>query len=271
MKEAKPNVLDTRTSRGVADLVLGLHKYEAWTTMAWHDIRKRYRRSLIGPFWITLSMGAMVLGIAVVFSGLFGRPFGDLVPYLAIGLSVWAFVVAMTSEVSSVFNEAAPMSKNMTWPYSLFIFKHFAQQLIIFGHNIAAGLIIVLLAGKLSVIGVLIAIPGFVLSTINCAWIGFMVAVVGARFRDVQLAMTNILQVFFFLTPIIWHAEDLRDHQFILLLNPFYYIVSIVRDPILGQIPPFSTWLVSFVMAVVGWVLAVILYDQKHQRLSYWV
>jgi ABC-type polysaccharide/polyol phosphate export permease len=265
------DILDTRTSRGLADLWAGLKIYEAWSTMAWHDIRKRYRRSLIGPFWITLSMGATVLGIAIVFSGLFGTPFAELVPYLAVGISVWALVVAMTSEVSTVFNDSASMSKNMSWPYSFFIFKHFAQQLIIFGHNILAGLLVVLISGKMSFVGLLVAVPGLLLAILNCGWIGIVVAVVGARYRDVQLAMANILQVFFFLTPIIWRVENLQDHQFIIYINPFYYIVTLVRDPILSQIPPLSVWLVGIAMAVAGWSVAVALYNEKHQRLSYWV
>jgi ABC-type polysaccharide/polyol phosphate export permease len=100
---------------------------------------------------------------------------------------------------------------------------------------------------------------------------GLIVAVVGARFRDVQLAMANILQVFFFLTPVIWHERDLQYHREIIFVNPFYYVVTLTRDPLLGEIPPLSTWLIGMFMAVVGWVIAIRLYEVKHQRLSYWV
>ena len=55
------------------DIIAGLRAYELWTTIGWHDIRQRYRRSVVGPFWITISMAAMIVGLSYLYSGLF-RP-----------------------------------------------------------------------------------------------------------------------------------------------------------------------------------------------------
>ena len=66
------SVAVSRRSRlldAVGDLIEGLARWELWSTLGWHDIRQRYRRSIVGPFWLTLSMGVMVAGLAYLYAG----------------------------------------------------------------------------------------------------------------------------------------------------------------------------------------------------------
>src|SRR3712207_8984776 len=51
-----------------------LFPYTTLFRSAWHDVVSRYRGSILGPFWITISMGLMVLGIGYLYSGLFNQP-----------------------------------------------------------------------------------------------------------------------------------------------------------------------------------------------------
>ena len=60
----------------------------AWS-LAWHDIVSRYRGSMLGPFWITLSMGLMVAGIGFLYANLFKVPVNEFIPYVALGIVFW--------------------------------------------------------------------------------------------------------------------------------------------------------------------------------------
>src|SRR5438046_7162690 len=79
-------------SAAAKDLVDGLGRWELWSTLGWHDIRQRYRRSMVGPFWLTLSMGMMIGGLAYLYGGVFGQDAGSYFPYLALGMIIFTFI-----------------------------------------------------------------------------------------------------------------------------------------------------------------------------------
>ena len=73
-------------ANAVTDLIEGLERWELWSTLGWHDIRQRYRRSVVGPFWLTLSMGVMVAGLAYLYAGLMGQNIKTYLPYVSLGM-----------------------------------------------------------------------------------------------------------------------------------------------------------------------------------------
>ena len=68
----------TRLLVAIDDLVGGLKHWQLWSTLGWHDIRQRYQRSVVGPFWLTLSMGLMVAGLAYLYAELLGQKIEEL-------------------------------------------------------------------------------------------------------------------------------------------------------------------------------------------------
>src|SRR2546421_12753681 len=87
----------------VADLTEGLKLWELWCSLGWHDIRQRYRRSIVGPFWLTLSMGIMVAGLAYLYAGLFGQDVESYLPYVATGIIIFTMISSLASDGSTVF------------------------------------------------------------------------------------------------------------------------------------------------------------------------
>src|SRR5882724_3643293 len=81
----------------VTDLVDGMARWELWSTLGWHDIRQRYRRSVVGPFWLTLSMGMMIGGLAYLYSGLFGQNIERYLPYVATGMIVFGLISSLAT------------------------------------------------------------------------------------------------------------------------------------------------------------------------------
>ncbi len=238
---------------------------------ALRDIRARYRRSMLGPFWITVSMMATVLGMSFVFSTLLDQGYADYMAYLAIGLPVWALYSSMVGEGSSALIYASADAKLSTLPVSGYILRHHLRQLIFFAHNILPGLVIAALLGKTTVSGFLFFLCGLALAFVSVGWIGFLAALLSARFRDVPQIAVNVMQVFFFLTPIIWPADALSHKPIIIDANPFYYFVAIVREPLLGTVPPLYVWLVAAAMGIVGWAVTALVYERLFDRLTKWL
>lgn len=262
---------DSRSDRGYADLRAGLSSIRLLWMFALRDIRARYRRSTLGPFWITVSMMATVLGMSFVFSSLLAQSYADYIAYLAIGLPLWAMYSGMVGEGSSALIHSSSETKFSTLPLSGYIIRHHLRQLIFFAHNILPGLAIAAFAGKATITGFVLFLLGLTLAFVAVGWIGFIAALISARFRDVPQIAVNVMQVFFFLTPIIWPAEALSHKPLIIDANPFYYLVAIVRGPILGTPPPFYVWLVAAAIGVFGWLLAAAVYERLFDRLTKWL
>ncbi len=119
----------------------------------------------------------------------------------------------------------------------------------------------------------LLAIPGFLLAVVNFTWIALILAVLCARYRDLPQIVASVLQVVFYVTPIMWMPSHLPHTAalYLLNLNPCYHLLQVVRQPILGEAPTELNWLVSVAMAVCGWLAALIVYGRYKRRIAYWL
>jgi ABC-type polysaccharide/polyol phosphate export permease len=90
--------------RGLRDLWQGWRDYrELWLTVGLFDIRKRYRRSLLGPLWITISLGAFILGLSFIYRPLMGGNAESFLPFLAFGFIAWQFISQLVLDGCNVF------------------------------------------------------------------------------------------------------------------------------------------------------------------------
>ena len=90
--------------------------------LAYQDIKLRYRRSIIGPFWSTISMGVVITSVGFVFGSIFRSPMEEYLPFLAVGLIVWTFILGTISEGCNVFIDSEHMIKQLNLPFSIFVF-----------------------------------------------------------------------------------------------------------------------------------------------------
>jgi lipopolysaccharide transport system permease protein len=244
---------------------------EIWGTLGWADVKLRYRRTMIGPFWLTLSLGAMVFGIGILYSGLFRSDPSTYIPYLATGLVVWMFISTTVIEGCSTFISSASLIKATTMPLLNYVFRSVWKNLIIFAHN----MIIVVVLWVVFEGPNLLVLPWFVLglflNVIMLFGVVLILSVVCTRFRDVPQIVTAAMQLVFFLTPIIWMTDGLRVSRKIVDLNPVYYFMEIVRQPLLGTVPDLSIWLTAAVLAIISLVIGIISYAAYRRQLAYWL
>jgi len=256
----------------LADLRRGLEQWPLWFTIAWMDVRQRYRRSLLGPFWITLSLGIFVAGLGVVYGALFRQDLASYLPYLGTGVIIWTMISTLINEGCATFIAAERAIKQMPVPISVHLYRMVWRNVIIFLHNVLIYVVLVLLFGIPVGPVTLLAIPGFLILMLNGLGFGLTLGILSARFRDIPLIITNLVQLVFFATPILWRMETLPpDRMWVALWNPFHYLIENLREPMLGLAPSLSSWGIALGITVANLGLGVALYARFRARIAYWL
>jgi ABC-type polysaccharide/polyol phosphate export permease len=254
-----------------ADLLNGVRLHALWTRLAFHDVRQRFRRSVLGPFWLTLSMGTMVATLGIVFSSLFQQDIAKMLPYIATGIIFWGLLTGCINEGATVFISAEAFIRNVPTRLSLHFYRMMARNVMIWCFNMAIYVVILIYFELLPGWNMLLFIPGFLLFLINVAWISLAAGVLSTRYRDIPQIIANLIQVVFFLTPIFWSPANLPSRPAFVTLNPFYHLIEVVRAPLLGVARPWMSWVLCMGMAVAGLGFTAYLYRRAHSRIAYWV
>ncbi|WP_114860207.1 ABC transporter permease [Azospirillum brasilense] len=262
----------SQAERAWEDLFDGGRHWRLWSKLGWHDIRKRYRRSVLGPFWLTLSMAVMVASLGLIYGTLFRLDLESYLPFLAIGLATWTFVASFLNEGCTSFIDLEPLIKNVRIPMSLHILRALWRNLIIYAHNIVIFAGVALVFGIWPGIGgILLAFAGLGLLLVNAGWIMLLCGMVCTRFRDVPPIVASVIQLLFFVTPVMWKPELLGERRYLMALNPLYHLIETIRAPLLGQLPGWENWAVGLLFAAAGWALTFVLFARFRKRIAYWL
>jgi ABC-type polysaccharide/polyol phosphate export permease len=258
---------------GVAwrDLVDGAAKSWIWTALAVQDIRMRYRGSLLGPFWLTISMLVMAGAMGLIYSRLFGVDTKTYLPYLITGLVVWQFISGMVTEGCDTFLRAQSVIQQIPMPFSIHVYRTVCRNLLVLAHSfvvIPIGLFILRLAVDWHILETVV---GLALLALNGVWISLLLGMLSARFRDIPPIVANFLQIGFFITPIFWPIEALGDWKPIAALNPLFAAVDVVRAPLLGGVVSETSWIVLSCATVLGCGATFALFARFRTRIAYWI
>ena len=257
-------------TQAIEDWKSGFRNYPLWTRLALSDIRMKYRRTAIGPFWITASTGLTICAITLVYSKLLGSDLAEFLPFGAAGIISWYFIASGLTEGCNAIVADASIYKSTVTPYSNAILRMLTRDLIIFAHNLLIFIIIALILR----INFLPNLPEFMLSvvlvTINIGWMATALAVITTRYRDVQQIIGALITILFLITPIFWDKKTLST-SWIYQMNPFTYFIDALREPLIGGPDWASSCLVLSGFAVVGWLLALTIFQYGRNRLVFWL
>lgn len=265
--------------RAADDLVQGWRQRELWGHLGWQDIRQRYRRSVLGPIWITISMAVTAVALGILYAGLFGNELSVQLPYILVGFIVWAFVSGCISEGSEVFIANEGLIRQLPGPLSVHVYRLVWRQILFFAHNLIVYAAMFLIFPQPLGWASLMAFPAFLLLAINGAWAALLLGIVTTRFRDLTPITQSLVQLLFFLTPIVWIYEDLlnsgntaiAERARLVEFNPLLHFIEIIRQPMLGADQHLRHWVVVLVITVLGWALTLVALKRYRSRVSYWV
>jgi ABC-type polysaccharide/polyol phosphate export permease len=242
----------------------------AWS-LATHDVGSRYRGSVLGPFWITLSMALMVLGIGFLYASLFKLPLNEFLPYVAIGIVFFGVMTGVINEGCETFVLASSMLSQTSLPMFTFVWRTLFRNLINLAHHLVIVVAMLAFYGYWQTANAPLAVAGILLLLLNVSWMSVLAGVASARYRDIPQIVMSVMQFAIFMTPVFWLPDRFGKHQAVLDFNPFYHLLHAVRGPLLGQPVRDLTYIVLVTMAVVGWIAAFLIFARTRRRLVHYL
>jgi lipopolysaccharide transport system permease protein len=254
------------------DFVHSFQMARLWIALAFNDILARYRGSLLGPFWITLSTAAFVVGIALVYGSLMHVSNEKYVPWIATGVVMWNYFASSILEAGDSYLAGSAIIRASSIPLPLFVLRVIFRNMLNFGHQLVVVLVVALWYHYLLKINLPMFVFGFALVLLNLSWISFFTAIVAARFRDIQQVNATLLQLIFFISPVIWIPGEMAGARGILLLaNPFAHMLDVTRNPLLGAPVHMISVQYLLVMAAGGWLVTYFLYATVRRRIVHYL
>lgn len=253
------------------DLFDALRKHKTWTHLGALEVKQRYQRSVLGPWWVTLSMLLFISAMGTIFSRLFGAKTAEYIPFFTTGYLFWTFISTSINESTDLFRANSGFIKQTVLPSNLYLLKFFTKNLILLAHNLIAYLIVISYFQFNPGWNCLYGILGLFILSVNLYWICLLTALVSTRFRDMVPIINNCLQILFFITPISWTPKLLSENSLIVKWNPIAYFLDIVRMPLLGNIPPLETWAINIGLALVGLVVGFVVLGRTRTDIPFWI
>jgi ABC-2 type transport system permease protein len=258
---------------GIRDIVAGIKRWPVWWTLTWYSMRSQYRRTYVGPWWMTLQQVIFVAGLSVVFGLLFKQDLTTFVPYVAIGYIAFTWMTGLIQGGAGSIVGNAGSIKTTPGPLSILALRSFASSTLQFMHDAVVIVAVVIIFGVQITWSIVLVPVAVALIAINgvagALWIGPLCA----RYRDVGELTSSVVRILFFLTPIFWVTTDLSESARLALVvwNPIAYFLELFRAPLLGQTPSLATLIGAFAITAVNVLVGVVYFSRSRDRLAYWL
>lgn len=265
---------EPRVSRAIEDVATGLLNWRIWLMLSYQDIKLRYRRSKLGPFWITLSMAITVYSMGFLYAHLFKINLESYYPFLTAGMLSWTLISTIMIDLSETFIESGGSIKQIKLPYTVYIHRVVMRNILIFLHNIIVYIPIIILFHSVAKVNLhtLMLLPNLLLIYANAFFYGLVISIICSRYPDMIQIVKSLVQIIFFMTPILWNPSVLPPKfAFFVNLNPFYCFVELIRAPLMGMSIPPLQWIVLIGSTLIGIIFSSYLFIKYRARIVYWI
>lgn len=261
-----------RMQHAITDIVQSFVEWRIWTMLATSEVQRRYRRSIIGQLWMTISMAVSIVSMGLLWGMIFKTDVRNTLPFIGVGLMVWSLLSSLILDTAVSFIMAESYLKQIRFSKTAIINQTILRNLIVFAHNVVLVPIILLFFPPEHHLGFLLIPLGIVIYVANGLWLGLLLGTLCVRFRDLSQILASIMQILFFLTPIVWNPDRIGPSAWYLVhLNPLASMVSVLREPLLGIVPEASHYLVALAVTVIGFTVALPFFARFRARIIYWL
>ena len=260
-----------RSSPALLDIVQSLAYSRAIIYMAMSDLRARYKRSVLGPLWMTLGTAIGAVGLSFLWAELMHKDVREFMPTVTAGLILWQFIAGVVGDASALFSRQAALIRNINLPLSIYPTQLLLRHLINLLHSVPVFAAVAWAVGLHPTLNLLLVVPGVVLVTLNLLWLALLVGMLGARFRDLEYLIASALPLLMLLSPVFYRPEFLPFSEVYLWANPISHFIEVIRYPLMGSAPPgFVIW-TNLGLLLVGGSVSLWMFDRKHHRIAFWV
>jgi lipopolysaccharide transport system permease protein len=260
-----------RRAAALEDLATGLRRWRLPAALARLDIRNRYRGSVLGPFWLTLSTAVMVVGLGLLYSSLFKMELAGYLPFIAVSLIVWTMISQTVTDACTSLTSAEGIIRQLPLPFSVHVLRCVFRNALVTAHSLPLVFLVFAACGTLPGAEVLLLVPGLALVAVNAFFVALFLGMLCARFRDIAPIVGSVMQLAFFMSPVLWKPELLGARAVWLPLNPFYALMETIRGPLVEGGVPALVWLAAVAYTLLGAGIAVAFFIRFRGRIAFWV
>ncbi len=247
-------------------LLRPITKPKIWIYLAWVSIVNEYRRTMLGPIWILLNLIIFTLSIGIVYSGLFSIAYFEYIAYMTTGMIgwLWASTILVASGMIYITNSSILLDHPTDKAY--LIWSHTMVQFIIFLHQLPFVMLFYLFGLIKFNSNVFYIIPSLIIVFAINIGVSAILSILVTRYRDLNKILSSLVVIIMVTTPIFWKAEMISGPRALIYhLNPFYYIVEIIRNPLLGLPPERLEYTVASCIALAALLLGCYMH-KKYSR-----
>lgn len=238
--------------------------------MAAHEVKLRYRKSLLGPFWLAISNAIYIIILGLFWSKLVSDQKSDFFKYFAISQLFWIWISSQISDSCELFIRNERLINQLTIPLQFYVLKDVLKNFFIFIHNIITIIIILFLYPDepLYLAQLLIFIP---LTIIFLFFVSSIIALVCLRFRDMAPIISTITQLLYFVTPIIWVETRINGrHSWVYQLNPIHHLISICRNSFMGKFADLYSVIYILILMLFLAFVGIYAFNKNSKKVYFW-
>lgn len=257
-----------------ADISNTLRLWPLVWTLSLFDVKLRYRGSLLGPFWLTMSTAIMVGSIGFLYSRLFHQQISNYLPFLTISLVLWNFISTITAESTVCFTQAEGLIRSSRMPHSLHAARVVMRNILVLAHNLVVIVAVFALFHTGPTLAAFSVLPASMLWFADAFAVSLLLGIFGARFRDIPPIIGSVMQIAFYLTPIMWSPVMLEHRglaKALIELNPFFSLLEIMRGPLMGEPLAPGIWSLALGYSAVLIILTGLVFTRARPRIPYWI
>jgi ABC-2 type transport system permease protein len=260
-------LVDLKLESILSSITAAFQARAVWLWLAQQDIRARYRGSLLGPIWLVFNLASVTVGLSIVYGAVFSLPLASYIPYLSAGFLVWWFISGTLNDSCQAFIDNHRLIRNQPLPLAVYVFRVIARNGLLFAHNFLVFLVAALIFRVVPTMNTLLVFPGTLLLLCIILSMSIILSILCVRFRDVPHVVSNVLQLIMLITPIVFMKDQLQSRAVLADWNPFYHMLEVIRQPLLGHAPSASTWLFLLSMNLIFGLLAYVMLKRWGNRI----
>ena len=260
-----------RDRLALADLTEGVRLWRLGATLGWLDIKLKYRGSLLGPFWLTISTGVMVAAMGGLYSVLFHMDLHTYLPFLALSLVLWNALGGLVGDACTTFTQSEGTIRSLRMPFFVHAVRVVVRTVISFMHNVPVLIAVFAIFSVWPGPVAALSLPGLLLWVVDAFAACVLLGGFCARFRDITPIVGSVMQIAFFVTPVVWRPEQLGNRGWWLPWNPFDALLEVVRAPLLGHAASGEAWSLATIDSLLFCAVAWVFFAKVRTRIAYWM
>ena len=254
----------------IHDIISGAKQWRIWSALSWNIIKMQYRRTLFGPLWITLQHTIFIIALGYMFAAIQKENFSSFFVYFATGYTFWLFIASFVTEGGNTFLGINGLPNMTRAALSNHVYLQFTSQMLIFAHRLIPLIVIYFIFYKSLSINLPLLLCGFFMLMVFGFWISILFGCLSLRFQDLMPALNSLMQIMFFVTPIIYQQSIIPGGEKLSMLNPFYHILVVVRGNLIKEDVTLFNWIAVLVINIIGIAVTLWVLRRSRPKLAYW-